>query len=244
MNIRNNEYIINGFTALELKSGCFRNWDGVSNILTYPFILKMSEYVNFNDVNVILDVGSRDACQALEFNRWFPNAKIYAFEPIESNVEWCKNVTKNISNIEIIPKAINSYNGKTKFFEVYNGNIGASSLLKVTDHSRSNSWKQREIEVDCVRLEDWLIKQNINKVDFMWADVQGAEKIIFESMGKFLMDVDGIATEIGLQKLYENGTELTELNNILLKNFNLIESIPEGSYTEADNIYINKKYNK
>ena len=39
------------------------------------------------------------------------------------------------------PYAINSYNGTTKFYEVYNGNVGASSLLKTTNHWRSSQFE-------------------------------------------------------------------------------------------------------
>jgi FkbM family methyltransferase len=238
----NLDYINNAFTPDELKHGCFRNWDGVCNILTYSFITHMSKYLKFDNIKVILDIGSRDACQTLEFNRWFPNTKIYAFEPVPSNIAWCRNTTKNIPNITIIPKAVSSFNGKSKFYEVINGNVGASSFLLTSGHPRSSGWAQKEIEIECVRLEDWLKENNINKVDLIWADVQGVEKLVFEGMGHFLNDVDGIATEVELQALYKNATMKSELDILLNKNFHLLESKPEPQQTEADVIYVNKKY--
>jgi len=240
--MENIEYIKRGFSEQELKSGCFRNWDGVCDVLTYPFIQHMSKYINFDDVKIILDIGSRDACQSLELNRWFPNAKIFAFEPVPSSILWCENATKDIDNITIVHKAINSYNGKTKFFEVTNGNVGASSLLTVSSHPRSRVWQQREIEVDCVNLEDWLKENLIDKVDLLWVDVQGAEEIVYKSMGEYLKNVDGIATEVALQALYNNSTLKIDLDEILNKNFSLLESKPEPSNTEADAIYVNKKH--
>lgn len=241
--MNNGDYIKNAFTPDELKYGCFRNWDGISKILTHSFILQMLKYIDFNKVGTILDVGSRDCCQSLEFNRWFPNANIYAFEPIPSNINWCKNVTKDIEKITIIPKAISSYNGKANFYEVTNGNIGASSLFKKTNHPWSRGWQQKEIEVDCIRLEDWLVSQNIDKVDLMWVDAQGAEKFVFQGIGKFLKDVDGIATEIELEALYENATMKDELDQILSDNF-ILSDLKNAHSAEADVIYINKKYLK
>jgi FkbM family methyltransferase len=238
----NLDYINNAFTFDELKHGCFRNWDGFSRILTYSFITHMSKHIKFDDVKIILDIGSRDACQALEFNRWFPNAKIYAFEPVPSNIVWCRNATKDITNITIIPKAVNSFNGKSKFYEVTNGNVGASSFLLTSGHPRSSGWTQKEIEIGCVKLDDWLNENKINKVDLIWADVQGVEKLVFESMGHFLDDVDGIATEVELQALYKNATMKAELEVLLNKNFIQLESVSEPQQTEADVIYINKKY--
>lgn len=240
--MNNIKYLINAFTAEELSSGCFFNWDGRCPILTRSFVNHMSNYIDFDDVKVILDIGSRDACQSLEFNRWFPNAKIYAFEPVPKNIEWCIENTKNIENITIIPKAINSFNGKSKFYQVVNGNVGASSFLLKSGHSRSNPWEQQEIEVDCVRLDDWLRENNIEKVDLMWVDVQGIEREVFKSMTDYLWNVDGIATEIELQELYKNATMKPELDELLGENFVLVEERPERRFTEADVVYVNKKY--
>lgn len=240
--MNNSEYISNAFTPNELKNGCFYNWDGVCRILTRSFIEHMSKYIDFNNVKIILDIGSRDACQAREFNRWFPNAKIFAFEPVPSNIAWCLNNVKDIPNIQIIPKAINSFNGKSKFYEVINGNVGASSFLIKSGHPRSNGWWQKEIEVECIRLDSWLIENNIEKIDLVWADVQGVEKLVFESMGSFLNNIDGIATEVELQPLYQNATMKPELDNLLNKNFYLLESVPESYHAEADVIYVNRKH--
>ena len=240
--MKNDEYIKNAFTPQELKSGCFRNWDGVSNVLTHSFIKHLSKHIEFDNIKIILDIGSRDACQSLEFNRWFPNAKIYAFEPVQSNANWCSNATRNIENITIVPNAVGLENKKILFNVVTNGNVGASSIYKVSNHPRSRAWAQIEVEVDCIRLDDWLIQNEIEKVDLMWVDVQGAEKLVFNGMSDFLRNVDGIATEIGLVPLYEGATSREELDVILCEDFQLLELQPEPQQTEADAIYLNRKY--
>lgn len=238
--MENKDYIKNAFTDEELKNGVWDNWDGRSNILTKELIHLISDKISFDDVKIILDVGSRDGLQSLEFNRWFPNAKIYAFEPIKSSYEFIKNITKNIKNIKPLPYAINSYNGKTKFYEVYNGNIGASSLLKTSNHPRSNRWLQKEVEVECINLEDWLNKEGIDKVDIAWVDVQGAEEIVFKSFGKYLDNISVIGTEVGVTPLYNGAIIKDDLDN-QLNMFNCISAKKEPSGTEIDAIYLNKK---
>lgn len=47
---------------------------------TFDFIEVISNYLDFNDIKTILDIGSRDSYQSVEFRNWFPNAKIIAFE--------------------------------------------------------------------------------------------------------------------------------------------------------------------
>jgi len=240
--MKNVDYIKRAFTSDELENGVWNNWDGRGNILTKKFINLISEKLNFDDIKIILDIGSRDGLQSLEFNRWFPNAKIFAFEPIPTSYEFSKQITKDVENINVLPFAINSYNGKTKFYHVFNGNVGASSLLKTTNHYRAQEWLQNEIEVECINLSDWLKENNIEKIDLIWMDVQGAENIVLSSLGEYLKEVDAIATEVGLIQLYENSITHDELNYYLF-DFDCIDSTPESSMTETDVIYINKKYN-
>ena len=235
----NEGYIKKAFTPEELECGVWNNWDGRGNILTKRLINIIKDKLDFSQVKCILDIGSRDGLQSMEFNRWFPEAKIYAFEPIKSSFNFIVNLTKDIDNIEALNYAITSYNGKIKFYEVYNGNVGASSLLKTSGHPRTQHWQQREIEVDCINLEDWLDKKEINSVDIAWVDVQGAEKIVFESFGKYLNDVKVIATEVGVVPLYE-GAITKELLDKQLTNHICISSQLEPSGTESDTIYIRR----
>lgn len=237
----NQDFIVKAFTNDELQNGVWNNWDGRGNILTKKFVHLISEKIDFNNVKTILDIGARDGLQSLEFNRWFPDAKIFTFEPISSSYEFTKKITSDIQNISVLPYAINSFDGKTKFYEVYNGNVGASSLLKTTSHYRSRQWLQKEIEVDCINLSNWLETKKIEKVDLIWMDVQGAENIVLESLGKFLKNVDAIATEVGIDKLYENSIMKESLDEYL-SDFICLDATPEPSMTEMDVIYLNKKY--
>jgi FkbM family methyltransferase len=235
----NSKFIDNAFTQEELKNGAFVDLNGRCPLWTKKLISSIKDKIDFNDISVILDIGSRDGCQSLELNRWFPHAKIYAFEPVKQNYEFTiKNVEK-VKNIKVYPYAINNFNGKTKFYEVYNGNIGASSLLKTTNHWRSSQWAQKETEVDCVILSDWLEENNIEKVDLIWMDVQGAENIVLDSLKNYLTNVKIVATEVGLQELYYGSTSKYELDN-KLNSFIAIDESPESSMTEMDIIYINK----
>jgi FkbM family methyltransferase len=237
--IDNSKYIENAFSQEELENGAFIDLNGKCPLWTKKLISTIKDKFNFDDVSVILDIGSRDGCQSLELNRWFPHAKIYAFEPVKENYEFTvKNVEQN-ENIKVYPYAINSYNGTTKFYEVYNGNVGASSLLKTTNHWRSSQWAQKETEVECIVLSDWLKQNNINKVDLIWMDVQGAENIVLDSLKDYLNDVKIIATEVGLQELYHDSTSKIELDN-KLTSFVALDESPESSMTEMDVVYINK----
>jgi FkbM family methyltransferase len=60
------------------------------------FVKSKGEY----NVDVILDVGSRDLEQSIEFSSVYPNAKIYAFEPNPEQYKICAENAVNHPNIK------------------------------------------------------------------------------------------------------------------------------------------------
>jgi FkbM family methyltransferase len=237
----NLNFINNAFTSEELANGAFIDLNGRCPLWTKKLIDCIKDKIDFNDIKTILDIGSRDGCQSLELNRWFPHAKIYAFEPVKENYEFTVKNVAHIDNIKAYPYAINSYNGKTKFYEVYNGNVGASSLLKTTDHWISSQWAQKEIEVDCIVLNDWLVDNKVDSVDLIWMDVQGAENIVLDSLKDYLNNVKIIATEVGIVDLYHGSTSKQQLDE-KLNNFIILDESMTPIMSEMDIVYFNKKY--
>lgn len=235
----NEEVIQNAFSEYELRYG-FSNMDGpTGRILSSTFINKIKNLINFEEVNTVLDIGSRDGCQALELARYFPNSKVFAFEPNPDAIQFVCNNAAQCSRIKVFQTAISQTCGKVPFYKVINGNIGASSLYKTSGHSRSAEWQQSEIEVESVRLEDWAIYNGIDSIDIVWADVQGAELDVFKSFGKYLSGVKCIATEVALEKLYNGSTLMSELDEFL-SGFVKISFEPESTRTEADIVYVNR----
>lgn len=225
----------------------------INKYWTFDFIETISDYINFDDIKTIFDVGSRDGHQSVEFRTWFPEARIVAFEANPNQISLCVNTTKK-HNVEIVPKAAGDTNGKTIFF-IASNNVGASSLLKNANHPRSNKWPQSKTTVDMVRIDDWCSQNNIDTIDLLWMDVQGAEKIVLDGCGDYLKNVRAICTEVEIAHMYENSILKGELDRYLsergfveLQTFHMgkreIKSLSELSNTigECDVIYINKSF--
>jgi len=243
--IENNKKYISNVTPEIYKTG-----DPVNKWWTFEFIDSISKYINFDDINVIFDIGSRDCYQSWEFRTWFPNSEIYAFEPNPEQSNLCSLIAQQ-NNINLITKAVGNENKKISF-NVYD-TVGCSSLLKTnSSNPRSNTWSfKTNYEVDMIRLDDWCNQNDVKVVDLLWVDVQGYEENVFRGCENMLDNVKAIFTEVGddvndEDKLYVNGATFKELDLFLKsKNFELLEiiNIPtdEKSY-EMDLIYINKKF--
>nr|QBK88382.1 MAG: methyltransferase [Mimivirus LCMiAC01] len=220
-----------------------------------PFLSELKKKnFDFNKPIVIFDIGSRDCCQSIEFHNHFPNARIFAFECNPSTIPICKKNIEKYDRITLIDKAINSYNGECKFYPIdqqktksvwKDGNPGASSLFKFHEsykeyHSNKNEhYIQNEITTECKRLDTIMQENNIKKVDLIWIDLQGAEKIAFDSMGEYLKNTDYIYTEVTHRDMYIGGCKFDELNELMKKDFEILTKI-KPNIVQYDIIYANR----
>lgn len=60
------------------------------------------------------------------------------------------------------------------------------------------------IDVACITLDDWAEANNIERIDFLWLDLQGVEPLVFQASPKVLENVEVIFTEISLIPLYKD----------------------------------------
>ncbi len=198
----------------------------------------------------IFDCGSRDCRQSLELNTFYPDAEIYAFECNSQTLPQCRVVSNENKKIHLVEKAINSYNGKTKFHQIDpqktqtswpDSNPGASSLFVANGEYPHEKYVQNSVEVECTRLDSFCEQNNIQQVDIIHADCQGAELIAFMSLGNLLKDVYAINTEVTFKPMYHDQILFEDLNKFLIANgfFLANEDTMDKSGWQADAIYLN-----
>lgn len=103
--------------------------------------------------------------------------RVYSFEALKNNFNFLKiNIEQNnIHNVEIFNNGIYSHNCELDFqyVEEFAGG-GFTTTVGVSDH-RSVYEK-----VKCFKLDDWVKTNNIQKIDFIKLDVEGAETYVLE----------------------------------------------------------------
>ena len=210
-----------------------RNLNSI-NIVERDFIFYIKNYLN--NPKIILELGSRDGIQSLEFFNIFPSAKIYAFECYPPNIKRCIRNTKYIKNIEIVPKAVFNKDGIIKFYSNLGRNSGAGSLYRINKkYDAKEEINQKEIIVDATRIDTWANKKKINKIDLCWLDLQGAEYEALESMGEMISDVDAFFIEVELQEIYKGIRLYDDIQKFLEENGFLMIKFQEA----IKNIYGN-----
>ena len=97
---------------------------------------------------------------------------VYAFEPVKEIREKYLEKTAQLNpNINIVPLALSNNNSET----LIKGGIGDSSII----FERQKDDTFSEI-VKTITLDDWVKQNNIPKVDFIKADIEGAERLMLE----------------------------------------------------------------
>lgn len=215
-------------------------------------IFKLLEITNQyikSDIKVILDIGARDLTESIFLSESYPNSKVISFECNPQTLSICREKSKNHPNIELIDKAVNEYNGTCKFYPINpsktkttweDGNPGASSLFVANDNYPFEKYVQDEIEVDCVRIDTILTERNIDKVDIIWMDLQGAELIALKSIGDILKNVSIICTETEMTPMYKNQALFNDIDNFLKQDFDFVHGNLNATWG-TDVFYVNKK---
>lgn len=181
-----------------------------------------------DDVEIIFDIGSCHALESVEFAKRFNNAQVFTFEANPVSYEVCLENIKDYSSITVINEAVNDYDGLCKFYPMdkdrtittwEDGNQGASSLYKANGaYDHIEKYIQYEIEIPCTRLDTFCRKNNINKIDIIWMDLQGAELKALQSLGFLLETVQIIHTELEVNPMYEGQCVFNDVHKFLLDN--------------------------
>ena len=110
-------------------------------------------------------------------------AIVYAFEPLpETRVLLEKTVKYNKENdgeINIVPLGVGSENTIVTFYQ-FKGHSASSTFLE-----ECALWSQDEVQIEVVRLDDWVEKENI-KVSFIKADIEGFEHNMLQGAANIL----------------------------------------------------------
>ena len=142
--------------------------------------------VTLNKGDVIIDAGSNMGMFAL-FAAKHNKCKIYAFEP---NPTMIALLNENIANnnldekITVVPLGLSNVACDLDF-KLSSQNIGASTIF--TDTTGTNvEWEEDTITIRCVSLDEWVKENQIPKIDFIKADIEGAERLLLRGATEVL----------------------------------------------------------
>jgi FkbM family methyltransferase len=199
------------------------------------------------EVRIVLDVGARDCGESAEFAAHYPRATVYAFECNPATLPQCRAEAAREPRIVLTENAVSNRAGPLPFFPTDpektvsgwpNGNPGASSMFEATGTYPEEKYVQNRIEVEAIRLDDFLASRHVGAIDVLWMDVQGAERLVLEGMGERLRDVKAVHLEAEFFEIYKGQALFGDGDAYLrARGFALIGFTSYSRYS-ADTLYV------
>jgi FkbM family methyltransferase len=119
--------------------------------------------------------------------------RVFSIEPNNKCLQNLRHLTRNDSNVTVIDKAIAGERKKIKFY-ITDDNSTIGSIF--ADHLKNETHSIREIEVDCITVDDVINDYNLPKITMLKLDVEAAEYEILHSLGESTFKkIDSILVE-------------------------------------------------
>jgi len=180
--------------------------------------------------NVILDIGCYDGGDSIRFLQRYPDCKVYSFEASPERQSKIESYS-NEYGFKLIKSAVMDYDGVVEFYNslVDNQRIDAQGSI----YKHSNNYKKKypriqqlpnSIMVECITIETFCKKNNIDAIDVAHIDVEGAELNVIKGFGNFLPKIVYIET-LG-DEMFLNGSKVKDIDDFLIsKNYFLAKDL-------------------
>ena len=182
-----------------------------------------------NKVNLIIDLGANFGSASICFALRYPDATIMAFEPATETYKILELNTKIFNQIFCYNLAASNKSKEQKIY-IDTDKMGRSSL--VSDHLNYNFNHQEKVQ--SVDFNNFIIENNIDKIDILKIDIEGSEYKVLTSMKNFLINVGIIYIEM------HGKNNINKLRKLLsLTHFE--KNYVSYSNELSESIYINKQ---
>lgn len=194
---------------------------------------------------IVIEAGSYDGQDTERFlDRW-PNAHVYAFEPIP---QLNKNLVDRFaldSRVSVINFALVGNRCEETSMYTFSSEEcpnGSSSLFRPSMHTLRAPDIDLSVEVivPAITLDDWFHQSMIDRCDLLWLDLQGAELEVLQAGTALLRRTKALHLEVSDEPLYEGAADRNDLQSFLKKfGFKLVARRQLG--INGNELYVNAK---
>lgn len=170
---------------------------GTSDLWTVMETFERKIYLplcTLSDVRVIVDLGANIGDTAVFFAQHYPHAKVIAVECDDSNYQLLLTNIKKYPNIIPVKAAIWSQNKR-----LYVGQGKEKNAIYT--YASAADKADAEVEVQGVTMDELMRNHQLQKIDVLKIDIEGAEKELFEHDCSWLSDVQAIGIEFHDQRI-------------------------------------------
>lgn len=171
-------------------------------------------------------------------------SEIHCFEPIVSLFNNLNNKYGNKKNIKLNNICLSDKNGEVTFHELTNPSTDGCSSIVERPVFKQRNWNYKSYEVKSKTIDSYCEENNINHIDYLKIDVEGAEFLVLKGCEKMLnkQTIDFIQFEYG-NTFSDANVKLLDVYNLIKKYSYNIFLYKEGNF-ELVNLENIKEYSK
>ena len=172
---------------------------------------------------VIVEIGCHEGTDTLKFLEAIPSATLFCFEPDVRAAGRFLQAVGHDSRVTFYQQAVADVDSQ-RWFWASTGPAGdredwdcSGSIRRPTGHlTRSPEIRFKDpVMVDCVRLDSWYVQRGVEAIDFMWCDVQGAQRDVISGGPRALQATRYLYIECHRRPLYDGEPTQEELIELL-----------------------------
>ena len=198
---------------------------------------KFTSLINPDLVERIFELGCNDGKDSILLSDFY-SAEIFSFECNPDILSITRKVLRDEPNVKLIENAVWDDEAIIDFYPVTGcldeghaiSNNGASSCFKARMDYRQ-TYIQKKVAVQAIRLDSFCRIQNIDSVDLMCIDLQGAALRALKGSKAILNTVKFVISEIEHRPIY-HGQDLFPEINAFLNNcgFKRVADVPRDAW--------------
>jgi FkbM family methyltransferase len=192
------------------------------------------------DPPVIVECGAHDGQTAFDLYRLLGERrpKYYAFEPDPRNVKMLKEGSLFPKDAVLVETAVGSSDGEADFHLSQDAWTYSNSIRKPKEHLNVHPWVhfEKTSRVRMMRLDTFFEQSKLERIDLLWADIQGAERDMVAGAPKTLTVTRFMFLEQDVKELYEGQWTLDEMIRDLEPSWGVSAIFP------TDILFWNKKW--
>jgi FkbM family methyltransferase len=181
----------------------------------------IKNYIGDKEKIIIFDIGAHDFSDSINLKRNVPNSIVYGIEAYDYNVKKYGDYAKSCG-VNVINCAISDKDGETFYYNSidFNGRewTCSGSILKPTEEAGvvihpGLNYNREGVKIQTNRLDTFCRDNNIESIDVIHMDIQGAEYYGLKGLGELRPKI--IFCETCEYDSFENSLSRDDLDNLL-----------------------------
>ena len=199
------------------------------------FMALSKQYFVDKEIKNVMEIGSLNGNDSLLFKNHYPDANVFCIEGLPDNFN---QYLKDLTNITPINAVIADYDGTIQYH--YKNINGIHGIL-----DRGQEYGSKVLELQCYTIKTICENYNIDSIDLVKIDVEGATYEILNSMGNMLKTIKIMHIETESYPFFKNQKLHDVVSDYLTKKgFTMVDmtSTMIANGYQHDSVWVNNDF--